>query len=165
MIHKYNFNLIVYSYDNFRKRLEDEALSLRKNRLRQDLFSRRKFLIEDSSRHQVCPFKLKGIPENILEKFRIKDNDLEKSVKITLQYLKSKELDEIKFGAFLLRRFFLNKIELSNELEKKNQKLDYKIDTFIDNGVIPIRHGEKWIWIFERIFISYIYGGIFKINH
>ena len=51
---------------NFRERINEETLSLRKNRHKQDLLSRRCFLLNEKSRHLICPFKLKGIPEEIL---------------------------------------------------------------------------------------------------
>ena len=123
---------------NFRERINDETLSLRKSRHKQDLFSRRSFLMNDRSRHLICPFKLKGIPEQILEKFRINDNNLDETIKKTYAYLNSTELDEIKFGAFLLRLHFAKMISLEEDCTKKNIKFEYYIDAFIENGIIPL---------------------------
>jgi hypothetical protein len=123
---------------NFRERINDETLSLRKSRHKQDLFSRRSFLMNDRSRHLICPLKLKGIPEQILEKFRINDNNLDETIKKTYAYLNSTELDEIKFGAFLLRLYFVKMVTLEDEFTKKNIKFEYYIDAFIENGIIPL---------------------------
>ena len=119
---------------NLRDQINNETLSLRKNRHRQDFFARRKFFFNDRSRHLICPLKLKGIPDKILEKFRINENDLDNTVQKTIEYLSSKELDDIKFGSFLLRRFF--QLKTSNEAEKK--KTPFHIDTFIDKGIIGV---------------------------
>lgn len=123
---------------NFRERINDETLSLRKSRHKQDLFSRRSFLMNDRSRHLICPFKLKGIPERIQEKFRIDDNNLDETIKKTYIYLNSTELDEIKFGAFLLRIYFSKKIKTEEEFREKSLNFEYYIDEFIDNGIIPL---------------------------
>ena len=40
------------------------------------------------------------------DKFRINDDDLDNSIQKTMEYLNSKELDDIKFGSFLLRIYF-----------------------------------------------------------
>ena len=85
----------------------------------------------------MCPLKLKGIPEKYLEKFRI-DPGNEDTIKQTMVYLNSKELDEIKFGSFLLRRFFCVLVEHDTLLNKENKTLDYKIDCFLENNLIPI---------------------------
>ena len=85
----------------------------------------------------MCPLKLKGIPEKYLEKFRI-DPGNEDTIKQTMVYLNSKELDEIKFGSFLLRRFFCVLVEQDTLLNKENKTLDYKIDCFLENNLIPI---------------------------
>ena len=90
---------------NLRKKLNDETLTLRKRKHKQDLFARRSIYINDRERHQICPLKLKGIPETILEKFRINPQD-DNTIKITMKYLNSKELNEIKFGAFLFKKIF-----------------------------------------------------------
>ena len=123
---------------NFRERINDETLSLRKSRHKQDLFSRRSFLMNDRTRHLICPFKLKGIPDQILEKFRINDNNLDDRIKKTFAYLNSTELDEIKFGAFLLRLYFVKMVTLDEEYKAKFQELEYYIDKFIENGLIPL---------------------------
>ena len=123
---------------NFRDQIYDETLSLRKNRHRQDFFARRSFLINDRSRHLICPFKLKGIPEQILEKFRIDDNDLDNTIQKTIEYLSSKELDDIKFGSFLLRIYFNKIVSIEDEYNKKNSTLDYHVDKFIDKGIIGV---------------------------
>ena len=81
---------------------------------------------------------MKGIPEQILEKFRIRDNDLGNSIQKALEYLNSKELDEIKFGAFLFRRYFSEKVKLDEELAKENKQLDFYIDIFVEKKVIDI---------------------------
>jgi len=123
---------------NFRERINDETLSLRKSRHKQDLFTRRSFLMNDRARHLICPFKLKGIPDQILEKFRIDDNNLDETIKKAFAYLNSTELDEIKFGAFLLRLYFVRKIIKEEECLEKSKKLDFYVDIFIDNGIIPL---------------------------
>ena len=123
---------------NFRERINEETLSLRKNRHKQDLLSRRCFLLNEKSRHLICPFKLKGIPEETLEKFRINDNNLEESLQKTISFLNSKELDDVKFGSFLLRIYFSKIIEQEEKLNKINKKLDYHIDIFIEKGIIPL---------------------------
>jgi hypothetical protein len=109
---------------------------LRKSRHKHELFSRRSIFINDRERHQICPFKLKGIPEQILEKFRINANDLENSIKGTMNYLNSKELNEIKFGSFILRRFFMDLAQLDLKLNEQNRRLDFKIDIFLENNLI-----------------------------
>jgi len=53
-----------------------------------------------------------------------------------MEYLNSKELNEIKFGAFLLRRFFSLMVEEDAKLNKQNKSLDYKIDSFLENNLI-----------------------------
>ena len=68
----YSFQfLIAYSNANIREILSNESLTLRKNKHKQELFARRGIYLSDRERHQVCPLKLKGIPDAILEKFRI----------------------------------------------------------------------------------------------
>ena len=109
---------------------------MRKSRHKHELFSRRSIFINDRERHQICPFKLKGIPEQILEKFRINANDLENSIKGTMNYLNSKELNEIKFGSFILRRFFMDLAQLDLKLNEQNRRLDFKIDIFLENNLI-----------------------------
>ena len=111
-------------------------MTLRKIRHKKDLFSRRSIYINDRERNQICPLKLKGIPEKTLEKFRINILDLENTIKGTMNYLNSKELNEIKFGSFIIRRFFMELAAIDSELNKKQQKLDFKIDLFLENGLI-----------------------------
>ena len=131
----YLYLLIEYSRQNFREIINTETLSLRKKKQIQELFSRRGVYISDRDRHQVCPLKLKGIPEQIQEKFRIIPGD-DDTIKKTMEYLNSKELNEIKFGAFLLRRFFSLLVEEDAKLNKQNKYLDYKIDSFLENNLI-----------------------------
>ena len=131
----YLYLLIEYSSQNFREIINNETLSLRKKKQIQELFSRRGVYISDRDRHQVCPLKLKGIPEQIQEKFRIIPGD-DDTIKRTMEYLNSKELNEIKFGAFLLRRFFSLLVEEDAKLNKQNKFLDYKIDSFLENNLI-----------------------------
>lgn len=126
--------LIEYSVANFRDKLSNETLSLRKNRHKQELFSRRGILIDDRERHQICPMKLKKIPEIIQDKFRINPENVD-SIKRTMEYLNSQELDEIKFGSFLLRRFFCELAEADTKLNKENKILDFKIDKFLENNL------------------------------
>ena len=109
---------------------------MRKKRHKQELFSRRNVYIDDRTRHLICPLKLKGIPETILEKFRIDPNNLENTIKRTMKYLNSKELNEIKFGSFLLRRFFSELARIDDELITTGHRLDYKIDKFLENDLI-----------------------------
>ena len=109
-------------------------LSLRKNRHKQDLIARRNFLTTENLRHSICPYKLKGIPEKVLDKFRIKDNNLDNAIQKALEYLCSKDLDEVKFGSFLFWRYFQDKI---NE-EEAQKKVDFHIEKFIEKGVIGI---------------------------
>jgi len=113
-------------------------LTLRKNRQKNELFTRRSIFLIDRERHQICPFKLKGIPEQILEKFRINVNDLDNSIKGAMNYLNSKELNEIKFGSFILRRFFMELAQLDSKLNEQNQRLDFTIDKFLENNMIEI---------------------------
>ena len=127
--------LIAYSNANIREILNNESLTLRKNKHKQELFARRGIYLSDRERHQVCPLKLKGIPDNILEKFRINPEN-EDTIKKTMEYLNSKELNEIKFGAFLLRRFFAELAEFEAKLNKENKTLDFKIDLFLKNNLI-----------------------------
>ena len=129
------FLLIEYSNSNFREILNDETLKLRKKKQIQEIFSSRGIYISDRDRHQVCPLKLKGIPEQIQEKFRIIPGDVD-TIKKAMEYLNSKELNEIKFGAFLLRRFFSVLVKEDAKLDKQNQYLDYKIDSFLENNLI-----------------------------
>ena len=118
----YFYLLIEYSNQNIREMINNETLSLRKKKQIQELISRRGVYICDRDRHQVCPLKLKGIPDQILEKYRIipGDND---TIKKTMEYLNSKELNEIKFGAFLLRRFFSLMVEEDAKLNAISQKI------------------------------------------
>ena len=51
---------IEFSLVNLRDQINDETLSLRKNRHKQDFFARCKLIYNDRSRHFICPFKLKG---------------------------------------------------------------------------------------------------------
>lgn len=53
-----------------------------------------------------------------------------------MNYLNSKELNEIKFGSFVLRRFFMELAQLDSKLNKENKQLDFKIDLFIENNII-----------------------------
>ena len=80
--------------------------------------------------------KLKGIPEKILEKFRINPSDLDNTIKGTMNYLNSKELNEIKFGSFIIRRFFSELVRIDDDLNTQGKKLDFKIDDFLKNDVI-----------------------------
>lgn len=121
---------------NLREKINNETLTLRKIRHKHDLFSRRSIYINDRERNQICPLKLKGIPEKILEKFRINILDLENTIKGTMNYLNSKELNEIKFGCFIIRRFFMELVQIDSELNSKKEKLDFKIDLFLENGLI-----------------------------
>ena len=109
--------------------------TLRKNKQMQEIFSRRGIIIDDRERHTICPFKLKGISESILEYFRINPNN-DNTIKKTMEYLNSKELDEIKFGTFLLRRFFCELVDIDTSLNKENKQLDFKIDIFLENNLI-----------------------------
>ena len=113
-------------------------MTLRKNRQKNELFTRRSIFLIDRERHQICPFKLKGIPEQILEKFRINVNDLDNSIKGAMNYLNSKELNEIKFGSFIIRRFFMELAQLDSKLNEQNQRLDFTIDKFLENNMIEI---------------------------
>ena len=93
----------------------------------------------ENLRNLVCPFKLKNIPEKILERFRIRDNDLDNTIQKALEYLCSKELDEIKFGSFLFRRYFQEKITQEEQKEKNNQNEEkFYIDNFIEKGTVGI---------------------------
>ena len=87
----------------------------------------------NEERHQINPFKLKGIPDMVLEKFRITVEDLDNSIKSAMDYLNSKELNEIKFGSFILRRFFMDIAQLDSKLSEQNQRLDFTIDKFLEN--------------------------------
>ena len=127
--------LIAYSNANIREILSNESLTLRKNKHKQELFARRGIYLSDRERHQVCPLKLKGIPDAILEKFRINPG-IEDTIKKTMEYLNSQELNEIKFGAFLLRRFFADLVTYDTNLNKENKAVDFKIDLFLENNLI-----------------------------
>ena len=121
--------------------------TLRKNKQMQEIFSRRGIIIDDRERHTICPLKLKGISESILEYFRINPNN-DNTIKKTMEYLNSKELDEIKFGTFLLRRFFCELVDIdtsfpsspsdthvpSTKLVKDN--LDAKISKSSTSGLV-----------------------------
>ena len=134
-----NFLIFIeFSLVNLRDQINDETLSLRKNRHKQDFFARRNFFINDRSRHLICPFKLKGIPEEVLDKFRINDDDLDNSIQKTIEYLNSKELDDIKFGSFLLRIYFNKTINNESKFKRNNMKFEYHVDKFIDKGIINI---------------------------
>jgi len=105
--------------------------------MKQHLFSRRNNP-NKNSRHLICPLKLKGIPVIILEKFRITIDNLDQSIEKALEYLSSKELDEIKFGAFLFRRFFSEIVSEEDKFNNIEQNLIFYIDPFIDKGIINI---------------------------
>ena len=54
----------------------------------------------------------------------------------TIEYLCSKELEEIKFGAFLLRRYFELAASKEDEINNKNLKYDFHVDKFIEKDII-----------------------------
>ena len=120
------------------EKIFDETLNLRINRIKKEFFERERVFLAGNERHEICPFKLKNIPEIIREKFRININDLDNSIKKTMNYLNSNELNEIKFGSFLLRRFFLDLAQLDSKLKEQNQRLDFTIDKFLENNMIEI---------------------------
>lgn len=71
------------------------------------------------------------------ERFRIKDDNKSlyiSTVKKTYDYLSSDNIDEIKFGAFLLR---MHSIKLARRDDESNEESNIKIDVLIDNGLIP----------------------------
>jgi hypothetical protein len=113
-------------------------LTLKKNKLKNEFFERRGVFLVNEERHQINPFKLKGIPDMVLEKFRITVEDLDNSIKSAMDYLNSKELNEIKFGSFILRRFFMDIAQLDSKLSEQNQRLDFTIDKFLENNMIEI---------------------------
>ena len=47
-------------------------------------------------------------------------------------------MDDIKFGAFLLRIYFTKLIGMELQLNEKNSRLAYYLDKFIDKGIIAI---------------------------
>ena len=113
-----------------------ECFTLRKQKCKQELIQRRTLATNDASKHLICPFKLKSLPEEIIENFRINNENLEYTVPKTFQYLDSNILDEIKFGAFLIRRYFSIIVAIDDKLQKEQgKKYDYYIDIFIDNGL------------------------------
>ena len=132
----FKFVFIEFTLINVRNQLNEETLSLRKNRYKQDLLYRHHIFENEKSKHLVCPFKLNGIPEYTLEKFRIKDNDLNNSILKALEYLNSDNIDNIKFGSFLFRKYFENKIREDENQDNEEDKVIFYIDNFIDNGII-----------------------------
>ena len=128
---------IEYSYISLREKINEETLSLRKNRHKQELFSRRANF-KQKPRNLICPLKLNGIPDNILEKFRINNKNLDDSIITALKYLNSEELDEIKFGAFLFRWYFAEIIKKEEECNNNNRKFIFYLDEFIDKKIIEI---------------------------
>ena len=132
----FKFVFIEFTLIDVRNQLNEETLSLRKNRYKQDLLYRHHIFENEKSKHLVCPFKLNGIPENTLEKFRIKDNDLNNSILKALEYLNSDNIDNIKFGSFLFRKYFENKIREDENQDNEEDKVIFYIDNFIDNGII-----------------------------
>ena len=132
----FKFVFIEFTLIDVRNQLNEETLSLRKNRYKQDLLYRHHIFENEKSKHLVCPFKLNGIPEYTLEKFRIKDNDLNNSILKALEYLNSDNIDNIKFGSFLFRKYFENKIREDENQDNEEDKVIFYIDNFIDNGII-----------------------------
>ena len=118
--------------------MNDETLSLRKDRHRQELFSRRNYFINKRSKYCICPAKLNGIPQPIQDHFRINNNDLDNTIQKTIEYLCSKELDEIKFGAFILRRYFELAAKKEEEMNKEGLKYDFHVDKFIEKDIIKV---------------------------
>lgn len=47
-------------------------------------------------------------------------------------------MDDIKFGAFLLRIYFTKLIGMELQLNEKNSRLEYYLDKFVDKGIIAI---------------------------
>ena len=118
--------------------MNDETLSLRKDRHRQELFSRRNYFINKRSKYCICPAKLNGIPQPIQDHFRINNNDLDNTIQKTIEYLYSKELVEIQFGAFLLRKYFEIAVSKEEEMNKKGLKYDFHVDKFIEKDIIKV---------------------------
>ena len=103
---------------NLIEKINEETLSLRKKKHKQDLISRLSALISDNPIHSISPIKLKGILKETLENLKISDNKLEDLIEKTITYLNSKELDEIKLGVFLLSDYFSKIFE--HDEKKKN---------------------------------------------
>ena len=118
-------------------------------------------MLNDKSKHLISPSKLKGIPDEILKNFRINDNNLEESINKAFSYLNSKEVEEIKFGVFLIRIYFDKIIKIDEEFYEKGKKIDYHIDKFIEKGIIPlvgkILNNETNIDILSELILALVY--------
>ena len=97
------------------------------------LFQRK---INQTNQHlQICPFKLK-ISEKEAGSFRIKDDNLDESIKKSIEYLNSSDVDYVKFGVFLFRRFFFLKAVEDEDAKKQNKTFEFYIDKFLDYNFI-----------------------------
>lgn len=104
-------------------------MNKRKIKRSNEIYKQLNYILEQKKIYRVCPPKLKDkIPEETLFKFRINEGN-EKTIKKAIEYLNGKNTSEIKFGAFLLSKFFEEKIE-DNENEK------FKLDIFLKHNLI-----------------------------
>ena len=95
----------------------------------------RKLNNQKNKKFQICPFKLK-INEKEASSFRIKDENIDESIKKTLEYLNSSNEDYVKFGVFLFQRYFFVKASESEEAKNSNKTYEFYIDKFLEHNFI-----------------------------
>ena len=120
-------------------------MSLRKKTINKVFSQKRK--LNSIAKLEICPFKLK-ISENLKVFFRIEKNDLNNTLNQTIKFLYSNDINYVKFGCFLLRRFFwvISK-EQENSMENNNNSFNFNVDIFLKNNIFKV---------YLDIFLKYI---------
>jgi hypothetical protein len=116
---------------------EKYRLTLRKKTINK-LFSQKRKL-NSNTKLEICPFKLKNIPENLKVSFRIDKNDLENTLNKTIEFLYSENINYVKFGCFLLRRFFwVISMEQETSVQNNNNSYNFYIDIFLKKNILNV---------------------------
>ena len=112
-------------------------MSLRKKTINKVFYQKRK--LNSNAKLQICPLKLKIFPENLKDNFRIEKNDLNNTLNQTIKFLYSNEIDYVKFGCFLLRRFFwVISMEQESSIENDNNISIFYVDLFLKNNIFKV---------------------------
>ena len=120
-------------------------MSLRKKTINKVFSQKRK--LNSIAKLEICPFKLK-ISENLKVFFRIEKNDLNNTLNQTIKFLYSNDINYVKFGCFLLRRFFwVISMEQENSMENNNNSFNFNVDIFLKNNIFKV---------YLDIFLKYI---------
>ncbi len=115
-------------------------MSLRKKTINKVFSQKRK--LNSNTKLQICPLKLKIFPENLKENFRIEKNDLNNTLNQTIKFLYSNEIDYVKFGCFLLRRFFW---VISMQQENSIENEIFSVDLFLNNNIFKV-----YLYVFKK---------------